>query len=81
MAAILDGMLEAEARRAADWRAQTAFGTLIRDDASLENNIASLNAEIQQRENREVMLAGGLPTAVTGASFEVVAHAMNVGIQ
>lgn len=80
-AAILNGMLAAEARRAAEENSQTAFGTLIVDDATLDSAVALLNDELQRRENQEIMLAGSDTPAVTGTSFEVVAQAMAEGIQ
>lgn len=81
VAAILDGVLEAEGRRKAARNSHTAFGTLVRNDATLDNNIAFLNDEIQKRENREIMLAGDHSPPVTGTSFGVAAYAMAVGFE
>lgn len=81
VAAILDGFLEAEARRETERGSHTAFGTLVRNDNSLDNNLAFLNDEIQKRENSEAMLAGDLPPPVTGTSFTVAAYAMAVGFK
>jgi basic membrane lipoprotein Med (substrate-binding protein (PBP1-ABC) superfamily) len=81
VAAILDGVLKAEAMRESEQRPGTAFGALIRDDATLDSNIALLNDEMQRREDRQIMLAGNHTPAVTGTSFEVVAYAMVVGFQ
>ena len=81
VAAILDGVLAAEARREAERNSQTLFGTLVRDDTTLDKNIAFLNDEIRKRENREVMLAGGEPPPVNGSSFGVAAYAMAVGFK
>jgi len=81
VAAILDGVLKAEAMRESERGSGNAFGTLVRNDATLDNNIAFLNDEIQRREDQEVMLAGGQTPAVTGTSFGVVAYAMAVGFQ
>jgi hypothetical protein len=81
VAAILDGVLKAEARREAELSSRIAFGTLIRDDATLDSNIAFLNDEMQRRDDRQIMLAGNETPAVTGTTFELVAYAMAVGLQ
>jgi len=81
VAAILDGVLAAEARREAERNSQTLFGTLVSDDTTLDKNIAFLNEEIRKRANREVMLAGDEPLPVTGSSFGVAAYAMAVGFK
>jgi hypothetical protein len=80
-AAILSGVLRAEARRAATYSSQSAFGTLVRDGASLDSTIVSLNDEIQRRESQEGMLAGSEMPEVTGTSFTVVAQALAIGFQ
>jgi len=81
VAAILDGVLKAEAMRESEQRPGRAFGSLIRDDATLDSNIAFLNDEMQRREDRQIMLAGNQTPAVTGTSFEAVAYAMAVGFK
>lgn len=78
-AAILNGVLRAEGRRAAKNGSQTEFGMLVRDDASLDSTIAFVNDEIQRRENQELMLAGSETPEVTGTSFTVAAHALATG--
>jgi hypothetical protein len=79
VAAILGSRFKAEALRERERSSRTGFGTLVRDDSTLEKNIALLNDDMQKREFREVMLSGDLPPVVTDTSFAVAANAMAVG--